>query len=118
MFRDSYAAYAGNDTLDDVVFYGGIPYIQPPVGDLRFGPPQQLDESTKWLSNSDVVDARNWGPICIQQPAVVGIGSEGTQSKRRVKSLFFAHGTQIVSRSMFGRLPARTPKANYQSMST
>ncbi|KAF9012976.1 alpha/beta-hydrolase [Hymenopellis radicata] len=72
-----YAAYAGNDTLDDVVFYGGIPYIQPPVGDLRFGPPQQLDESTRWLFNSDVVDARNWGPICIQQPAVVGIGSEG-----------------------------------------
>ncbi|KAF8918948.1 Alpha/Beta hydrolase protein [Mucidula mucida] len=88
-----YAAYAGNDTLDDVVFYGGIPYIQPP----------QLDESTKWLSNSDVVDARNWGPICIQQPAVVGIGSEdcvtlnvwtppGANAKSKLPVYVYIHG--------------------------
>ncbi|KAJ7326288.1 alpha/beta-hydrolase [Mycena albidolilacea] len=71
-----YAAYAGNSTLPDVTFYGGIPYTKPPVGNLRFAPPQQLDESHKILSNDDVVDARNWGPLCIQQPAVMGIGSE------------------------------------------
>ncbi|KAF7342059.1 COesterase domain-containing protein [Mycena venus] len=73
----SYAAYAGNATLPGITFYGGIPYIKPPVGLLRFAPPQPLDESPKpSLSNNDVVDARNWGPLCIQQPAVVGIGSE------------------------------------------
>ncbi|KAJ7789907.1 Alpha/Beta hydrolase protein [Mycena olivaceomarginata] len=71
-----YAAYAGNATLPDVTFYGGIPYIKPPVGNLRFAPPQQLDEAHHILSNDDVVDARNWGPLCIQQPAVMGIGSE------------------------------------------
>ncbi|KAJ7614595.1 carboxyesterase [Mycena polygramma] len=72
-----YAAYAGNATLPDVTFYGGIPYIQPPVGNLRFAPPKQLTEtSNPFLTNDDVVDARNWGPLCIQQPAVMGIGSE------------------------------------------
>ncbi|KAF7329897.1 COesterase domain-containing protein [Mycena kentingensis (nom. inval.)] len=72
-----YAAYAGNSSLPDITFYGGIPYIEPPVGNLRFAPPKQLDESPNdFLSNDDVVDARNWGPICIQQPAVVGIGAE------------------------------------------
>ncbi|KAJ7866664.1 alpha/beta-hydrolase [Mycena leptocephala] len=72
-----YAAYAGNATLPDITFYGGIPYIKPPVGNLRFAPPQKLDETPKFtLSNDDVVDARNWGPLCIQQPAVVGIGNE------------------------------------------
>ncbi|KAJ7757066.1 Alpha/Beta hydrolase protein [Mycena metata] len=72
-----YAAYAGNSTLPDVTFYGGIPYIKPPVGNLRFAPPQQLDETPNFLlNNDDVIDARNWGPLCIQQPAVVGIGNE------------------------------------------
>ncbi|KAJ7701777.1 Alpha/Beta hydrolase protein [Mycena rosella] len=72
-----YAAYAGNATLPGLTFYGGIPYIQPPVGNLRFAPPQRLNEIPNiFLSNADVVDARNWGPLCIQQPAVMGIGSE------------------------------------------
>ncbi|CAK5265403.1 unnamed protein product [Mycena citricolor] len=71
-----YAAYAGNSSLPGLTFYGGIPYTQPPVGNLRFAPPKKLVESHKSLSNSDVIDARNWGAICIQQPAVVGIGSE------------------------------------------
>ncbi|KAJ6481746.1 Alpha/Beta hydrolase protein [Mycena sanguinolenta] len=71
-----YAAYAGNDSLPDVTFYGGIPYIKPPVGNLRFAAPQQLNESPVHLTNDDVVDARNWGPLCIQQPAVMGIGVE------------------------------------------
>ncbi|KAK7042329.1 COesterase domain-containing protein [Favolaschia claudopus] len=71
-----YAAYVGNSSLPDVTFYGGIPYIKPPVGKLRFAPPQRLNERPVFLTNDDIVDARNWGPLCIQQPAVMGIGSE------------------------------------------
>ncbi|KAJ7583674.1 carboxyesterase [Mycena floridula] len=72
-----YAAYAGNDTLSGSVFYGGIPYMKAPVGNLRFQPPQQLSETYNlFLGSSDVVDVRNWGPLCIQQPAVVGFGNE------------------------------------------
>lgn len=74
-----YAAYAGNTTsptgLADgpVAFYGNIRYAQPPLGNLRFRAPALLDESTR---TSQVLDARDWGPPCIQSPAVVGIGSE------------------------------------------
>lgn len=71
-----YAAYLGNDTLQSVVFFGGIPYAKPPLGDLRFRGPQRLDEDAVALKGM-VTDARNWGPLCIQQPAVVGFGSEG-----------------------------------------
>ncbi|KAK0217400.1 alpha/beta-hydrolase [Armillaria nabsnona] len=74
-----YALYAGNTTsptgLEDgpVVFYGNIPYAQPPVGDLRWRAPRMLNEEAQ---TSQVVDARGWGPPCLQHPAMVGIGSE------------------------------------------
>ncbi|KAF7328612.1 Carboxylic ester hydrolase [Mycena sanguinolenta] len=75
-----YAAYAGNTTspatgIDNgpVTFYGNIRYAQPPLGDLRFRAPAMLNESGV---ASEVIDARDWGPPCIQRPAVVGIGSE------------------------------------------
>ncbi|KAJ7773978.1 Alpha/Beta hydrolase protein [Mycena metata] len=74
-----YAAYAGNTTsptgVDNgpVAFYGNIRYAQPPLGNLRFRAPAPLDETT---TASQVLDARDWGPACIQRPATVGIGSE------------------------------------------
>ncbi|KZT28612.1 alpha/beta-hydrolase [Neolentinus lepideus HHB14362 ss-1] len=77
-----YAAYAGNSTSPtgsvdgSVTFFGGIPYAQPPLGNLRFRAPQPLDESVKNGGHVSASDARNWGPACIQQPAAVGAGSE------------------------------------------
>ncbi|KIJ63786.1 hypothetical protein HYDPIDRAFT_155304 [Hydnomerulius pinastri MD-312] len=77
-----YAAYAGNTTSPSgelngpVTFFGGMPFAQPPLGDLRFRAPQQLDEEIKNGGYVPVTDARNFGPACIQQPAVVGVGSE------------------------------------------
>ncbi|KAJ7021976.1 alpha/beta-hydrolase [Mycena alexandri] len=74
-----YAAYAGNTTsptgVDNgpVAFYGSIRYAQPPLGNLRFRAPAPLNETT---SASQVLDARDWGPACVQRPATVGIGSE------------------------------------------
>jgi len=70
-----YGTFWGNDSLPNVHFFGGIPYAKPPTGDLRFRAPQNLDEHA---TEKVVFDARNWGPLCIQQPAVVGIGSEGS----------------------------------------
>lgn len=75
-----YAAFAGNSTSPagvvngPVTFFGAIPYAQPPVGNLRFRAPKLLNERAV---ASVVTDARNWGPPCIQRPAVVGVGSEG-----------------------------------------
>ncbi|KIP02556.1 hypothetical protein PHLGIDRAFT_44347, partial [Phlebiopsis gigantea 11061_1 CR5-6] len=77
-----YAAFAGNTTTPTgevdgpVTFFGGIPYAQPPIGDLRFRAPQQLDESVQNGGHVPVTDARNWGPPCIPEPTQVGIGSE------------------------------------------
>ncbi|KJA26921.1 hypothetical protein HYPSUDRAFT_132202 [Hypholoma sublateritium FD-334 SS-4] len=74
-----YAAFAGNSTSPTgiangpVTFFGSIPYAQPPLGNLRFRAPQPLNEHA---TASSVSDSRNWGPPCIQRPAVVGIGSE------------------------------------------
>jgi carboxylesterase type B len=69
-----YAAFAGNATQPGVHFFGGIPYAEPPLGNLRFRAPRALNEKNRAKA---VQDARNWGPLCIQQPAVVGIGNEG-----------------------------------------
>ncbi|KDN46924.1 hypothetical protein RSAG8_04001, partial [Rhizoctonia solani AG-8 WAC10335] len=75
-----YAAYAGNSTSpagqpnSTVTFYGGIPYVQPPLGNLRFRTPKDLDET--YNPNRTVVDARSWGPTCVQQPAKEGVGVE------------------------------------------
>ncbi|CAH1781138.1 unnamed protein product [Owenia fusiformis] len=41
--------------------YLGIPYAEPPVGDLRFRPPKPLKK--KW---SGVLDATKHGPACMQ----------------------------------------------------
>lgn len=54
-------------TLDGAEFSGirifrGVPYAQPPVGDLRFAPPAPIHA---WQG---IKDARNFGPRCMQQP--------------------------------------------------
>lgn len=75
-----YAAFVGNSTSptgitnSSVTFFGGIPYVRPPLGDLRFRAPSQLDE--RYNASRTVTDARNWGPTCVQQPAVEGVGVE------------------------------------------
>ncbi|KAF8579657.1 alpha/beta-hydrolase [Ramaria rubella] len=75
-----YVSLIGNATAPSgilngpVHFFGGIPYAQPPLGSLRFRAPQPLNEKPQ--ARAPVLDARNWGPACIQQPAVVGVGSE------------------------------------------
>jgi carboxylesterase type B len=75
--RNVTQAYIGNSTLTGIDFFGGVPYIQPPVGDLRWRKPQQMDEGWKPSPQRPLIDTRNFGPICIQQPAVVGVGVEG-----------------------------------------
>ncbi|KAF8502965.1 alpha/beta-hydrolase [Gautieria morchelliformis] len=78
-----YVSLVGNATTPTglsngpVHFFGGIPYAQPPLGSLRFRAPLALAEQVpENISDVPVRDARNWGPPCIQQPAVVGVGSE------------------------------------------
>ncbi|KAL5634091.1 hypothetical protein ACGC1H_006054 [Rhizoctonia solani] len=102
-----YIAYAGNSTSptgqlnSTVTFFGGIRYVQPPVGDLRFRAPKDLDET--YNPTRAVVDARSWGPICVQQPAKEGLGVEdclslniwkptSARAGAKLPVIFYIHG--------------------------
>jgi acetylcholinesterase len=45
----------------------GIPYVQPPVGPLRWQTPVPLTRDS-----SRVINATAWGPACIQVPFGIG----------------------------------------------
>ncbi|OSX56176.1 hypothetical protein POSPLADRAFT_1160806 [Postia placenta MAD-698-R-SB12] len=100
-----YAAFLGNDSIPGfpgIEFFGGIRYVQPPLGELRFRAPQLLDET---VGPHNVTDARDWGDICMQEPAQVGFGSEdcltlnvwrsaGTQAGDNVPVALYIHSAQ------------------------
>lgn len=113
-------SYAGNATLPGVVFFGGLPYAEPPLGDLRWRPPAKLGHHGK-RKQQTVVDARNWGPLCIQQPAVNGIGQEGTPRSPpfTLTAADDLHPlSQTVSRSTSGSLMASRRMRSCRSLST
>ncbi|KAJ7053636.1 alpha/beta-hydrolase [Mycena amicta] len=63
-----YAAFAGNTTSPQA-----SSMVPASVGELRWRAPVMFNEHKL---TEQVTDARNWGPACIQRPAVPGIGSE------------------------------------------
>ncbi|KAE8329705.1 alpha/beta-hydrolase [Aspergillus sergii] len=52
-----------NDTYPNVRQFLRVPYAQPPIGDLRWMPPQTLPESSKRI------DSTRYGPACPQYVA-------------------------------------------------
>lgn len=63
-----YAQYKGNTTLrsnfsTDV--YYGIRFAQPPVGQLRWQPPQNIEAHNNY-NPSEVIDAQTPSPSCVQ----------------------------------------------------
>lgn len=55
---------------DGYLEFLGIPYAEPPVGDLRFAPPVA---HAAW---SDTLDATEKGPACIQRALGLSVGEE------------------------------------------
>jgi para-nitrobenzyl esterase len=48
-----------------VIKFKGIPYAEPPVGELRFKPPKPVKP---W---SDTYDATEYSPVCPQPPSAL-----------------------------------------------
>ncbi|KAL1743322.1 Alpha/Beta hydrolase protein [Schizophyllum fasciatum] len=72
-----YAKYRGNRTYENVVSYLGLPYAQPPVGDLRFRAPVPLDYGADGRASAkdEVIDATEYPDFCIQ--GTTGSGDAG-----------------------------------------
>jgi len=52
----------------DIVEFLGVPYAEPPTGDLRFRPAVQVDKF-----ESEPLDATEYGPVCLQEKDFVPI---------------------------------------------
>ncbi|GIC93655.1 uncharacterized protein Aud_010143 [Aspergillus udagawae] len=60
--RTRQGLFHGVQVHDKVDAYLGIPYAKPPIGDLRFRPPQPLDTGDEHT----IVNATQFGPVCYQ----------------------------------------------------
>ncbi|GFF44552.1 cholinesterase [Aspergillus lentulus] len=60
--RTQQRTFYGVRVHDKVDAYLGIPYAKPPLGDLRFRPPQPLDIGDEHT----IVNATQFGPVCYQ----------------------------------------------------
>jgi carboxylesterase type B len=62
-----YAKYLGNRSYTNTVAYLGIPYAEPPIGDLRFRAPLPLNKTRVTLATGGkVVDSTKYPNFCIQ----------------------------------------------------
>ncbi|KAL1743321.1 Alpha/Beta hydrolase protein [Schizophyllum fasciatum] len=105
-----YAKYRGNLTSPNVVTYLGIPYAQPPVGDLRFRAPVPLNTSG---TSTEVIDATEYPDFCIMCSTgaagdVGGAGSEDclklniyaradAKEGSKLPVLFYIHGGGYIA---------------------
>ena len=63
-----YAKYLGNRSYTNTVAYLGIPYAEPPIGDLRFRAPLPLNKTRVTLATAgSVVDSTKYPDFCIQE---------------------------------------------------
>ncbi|KLO83622.1 esterase [Fusarium fujikuroi] len=63
--RTKQGTYAGIQLSKQVDAFLGVPYAEPPIGPLRFLPPQPLKRS-KLVNEVDINNATEFSPVCYQ----------------------------------------------------
>ncbi len=62
-----YAKYQGNRSFDNTVAYLGLPYAEPPLGEMRFRAPLPLNTTRITAqAGGQVVDATEYPDFCVQ----------------------------------------------------
>ncbi len=62
-----YARYRGKLTFPNTVAHLGLPYAEPPLGDLRFRSPIALNTTRVQIeAGGNVVDATSYPDFCVQ----------------------------------------------------
>lgn len=89
------------ESLDGYIALRGIPYAEPPVGDLRFAPPKKFEQ--KW---DGVREFKKYGDVCAQYDHFeyafegsedcltmnVFVPEKVLESKKKVPVIFHVHG--------------------------
>jgi carboxylesterase type B len=77
-----YAKYQGNQSYPNSVAYLGIPYAEPPLGELRFRAPRPLNITRIQQSGAGkILDATKYPDFCVQ----------GKTTLRRCSNYFLPH---------------------------
>lgn len=83
----------------------GIPYAQPPVGDLRFAAPVPASS----IPHNTVYNATNWAPFCVQDQLAAGIPQSEdclylnvftpryVKNARKLPVMVFIHGGRLLT---------------------
>ncbi|KAF5334363.1 hypothetical protein D9758_017485 [Tetrapyrgos nigripes] len=132
--------FVGRQTSENVEFFGGVPFAEPPIGNLRLRPPILTDFTS---AQHTVINVTQFGPSCVQagiptisqvsedclglsifRPAHLGL-DEGKGDGLPVMVWLYGggflvgsssmyDGTPLVNRSVFRNTPTIFVAANYR----
>ena len=99
-----YAKYLGQFTPPFAMAHLGIPYAEPPIGDLRFRKPVPLNEE-KLGRKGEPIDATQYPLFCVQGSTGIGdAGGAGTEDCLKVNVYSPVNATADSKRKCLARI--------------